>query len=127
MPDTLKGFTDADWAGDKDSRKSTTGGCIVLGNHLFKGWAKTQSLIALSSAESELYATLRAASETLGMMSMARDMGYRLKGQILGDANAALGIIHRKGLGKTRHIDTSCLWVQQIAAKQKLNYATILG
>ena len=100
LPDTIRGYTDADWAGDKDSRKSTTGGCVVLGSHLLKGWAKTQSLIALSSAEGELYATFRAASETLGIMSMARDMGYKLKGQILGDANAALRIIHRKGARK---------------------------
>ena len=69
----------------------------------FRGWAKTQSLVALGSAESELYATLRASSETSGLMSMARDMGYHLKGHILGDASAALGIVHRKGLANWIH------------------------
>ena len=55
-------YADADWAGDKISRTSTSGGCIMMGRHLLKGWAKTQTLVALSSGESELYATLRAAS-----------------------------------------------------------------
>ena len=45
-------FTDADWAGDKRERKSTSGGCLMIGNHLLKGWAKTQTLVALSSGES---------------------------------------------------------------------------
>lgn len=33
---------------------------MVMGEHLVKGWAQTQSLMALSPAESELYITLRA-------------------------------------------------------------------
>ena len=120
-------YTDADWAGDKDARKFTTGGCIVIGRHLIKGWAKTQSLIALSSAESELYATLKASAETLGIIAMARGLGCNLKGQILGDASVALGIIHRPGLGKARHIDISYLSVQEVAAQRRLLFSKVLG
>ena len=35
----------------------------MIGNHLPKGWSKTQTRVALSSGESELYATLKVASE----------------------------------------------------------------
>ena len=76
--DTLSIYTDADWAGDKRDRKSTSGGCIMIGSHLLKGWAKTQTLIALSGGESELYATLKAASEGLGIQSIASDLGISL-------------------------------------------------
>eukprot|EP00973_Karenia_brevis_P022211 3056766-Karenia_brevis.AAC.1 len=31
-------FTDANWAGDKLSRKSTSGGATLLGNHVIKTW-----------------------------------------------------------------------------------------
>ena len=99
----------------------------MVGSHTLKGWSKTQSLIALSSAESELYAALKASAETLGVMSMMSDMGYKLQGEVWGDASAALGIINRNGLGKTRHIDTSLLWVQETAASQRLRYAKVLG
>ena len=57
--DKLGIFTDADWAGDKQSRKSTTGGCIMAGKHLLKSWSKTQTLVALSSGKFELFATLK--------------------------------------------------------------------
>ena len=40
--------TDADWAGCRRSRKSTSGGNICLGQHCIKAWAKTQAVIAKS-------------------------------------------------------------------------------
>ena len=42
--------TDADWAGCRRSRKSTSGGTASLGEHCVKVWAKTQAVIAKSSA-----------------------------------------------------------------------------
>ena len=48
--------TDSDFAGDKGTRKSTSGGVLRIGTHFLKSWSKGQSLIALSSAEAELYA-----------------------------------------------------------------------
>ena len=126
-PPTLSIFTDADWAGDKKTRKSTSGGCIMIGKHVVKAWSKSQSLIALSSGESELYATLKASAEGLGMQSIAKDLNLHMRGEVWGDASAALGIINRKGLGKTRHIDIGLLWVQQVAAERRLKYGKVLG
>ena len=99
----------------------------MLGEHTVKTWSKTQSLIALSSGESEFYAALKASAEALGLLSMLEDFGYRIKGEILGDASAALGIINRQGLGRTRHIDTGLLWMQQTAAEKRLEYSKVLG
>lgn len=72
-------YSDADWAGCKQTMKSTTGGCIMVGSHALKGRSKTQCLIALSSAEGELYAALKASVETLGVISMMSDMGANCK------------------------------------------------
>ena len=120
-------YSDADWAGCKQTRKSTIGGCIIVGKHTIKGRSKTQSLVALSSGESELYVVLKAAAETLGLMSMLKDLNWRMTGQVYGDASAAPGIINRTGLGKTRHIDTSLLWIQQTAAEWHLKFSKVLG
>ena len=35
------------------------------------------------------------------------------------DANAATGIIGRQGLGKVRHLDLSCLWIQAVCAREQ--------
>ena len=124
---SLKTYTDADWAGCRDTRKSTIGGCVMLGAHILKGWSKTQALIALSSGESELYAALKASAETLGSVALLKDLGYGVSGEVWGDASAALGIINRRGLGKTRHIDQGLLWIQQTAAEQRFKYHKVLG
>eukprot|EP00973_Karenia_brevis_P091432 12407404-Karenia_brevis.AAC.1 len=120
-------LTDANWAGNKRSRKSTSGGVICIGCHLIKSWSKTQSLIALSSAESELYACIKATAEGLGIAAAMRDFGEEVSGRVYADASAALGIISRKGLGKVRHIDTSYLWIQEVSAKRKVAFEKIEG
>ena len=79
-----------------------------------KRWSNTQASIALSPSESEFYAPLKTAAETLGMLSMLSDFGWKMHGEIRGDANAALGVINRNGL------DTRLLWIQQVAAEQRL-------
>ena len=103
----LTANSDSDWAGDKKSRKSTSGGIVRIGTHFIKSWSKNQSVIALSSAEAELYAIIKTASETLGIMSLLWDWHVPMSADLLADASAALGIIGRTGLGKMRHIDTS--------------------
>ena len=123
----LKVYSDADWAGCKVTRKSTAGGCVKIGEHIIKGWSKAQSLIALRPGRSELYATLKAAAEGLGIMAVLSDLGWLMRGEVWGDASAALGIIHRRGLGKTRHIDTGHLWLQEVAAKERLKFKKVLG
>ena len=120
-------FTDADWAGDKKTRKSTSGGSLMLGTHFIKGWARTQTLIALSSGESELYATFRAASEGRGLQPAAKDMGIEFTGKVGDDASGARGIIMRRGLGKTRRIDTGYVWIQHTAAEIILKLGKVLG
>ena len=56
MPTTLDVYTDTDFAGCHETRKSTSGGVVLHGSHLLKFWSSTQTTVALSSAEAELYA-----------------------------------------------------------------------
>ena len=67
-------FTDSDWAGDKITRKSTSGGMMLIGQHLIKSWSSTQPVIALSSAEAELYALVKGATQAVGLASMLQDL-----------------------------------------------------
>jgi hypothetical protein len=120
-------YSDANWAGDRQTRKSTSGGSIMMNGHWLKSWSKSQSTVALSSAESELYACVKASSEGLGMISMLKDFGVEVQGGILSDASAALGIIARNGLGKLRHLDTNYLWIQQVSAEKRLRFGKVDG
>ena len=95
----------------------------MLGQHLVKAWSRTQATVALSSAEAEFYAMLKTSAEVLGVMSMLKDWGIRIGGEILGDASACLGIIQRQGLGRLRHINTGYLWVQEKAAAGTIRHS----
>ena len=50
----LHAYSDTDFAGCRRTRRSTSGGAIMRGNHCVKTYSSTQSTIALSSAEAEL-------------------------------------------------------------------------
>ncbi|KAK0575374.1 hypothetical protein LWI29_038069 [Acer saccharum] len=50
---SLVGFSDADWAGNCDDRKSTSSSCFFLGNNLVSWFCKKQNSIFLSTAKAE--------------------------------------------------------------------------
>ena len=59
-------YADSDWAGCPRTRKSTSGGCAILGAHPIKTWSSTQSSLALSSGEAEFNGVVRGAGVGLG-------------------------------------------------------------
>ena len=101
----VQASADSDWAGNRMSRKSTNGGMLMVSGHLVKSWSTTQPMIALSSGEAELYALVKAAAQAKDLCNLMADFGYETKITVHTDSTAAIGIVHRKGLGKTRRIE----------------------
>ena len=66
-------YSDSDWAGGRESRKSTSGACLFHADNLIEAFLKMQANIGLSSAEAENYSMVKAASEALGLKAMAED------------------------------------------------------
>ena len=112
--------SDSDWAGDRRTRKSTSGGAVWLGAHFLKGWSRTQSCITLSSAEAELCAAVRALVEGMGCQSVLRDMRCNVTIELGMDASAAIAMINREGLGRARHIGTQFMWMQEAVREGKV-------
>ncbi|CAM8953839.1 unnamed protein product [Rhodiola kirilowii] len=46
-------YCEADWEGNAEDRKSTSGRCFFLGNNLVSWFSKKQTIISLSTAEAE--------------------------------------------------------------------------
>ena len=125
-PSALHSLADADWAGDRQSRKSVSGGMILHGKHLIKAWSKQQSIVATSTAEAELYAGNRAATESMGVQAFAKDLGRVVTIRLHIDSSAALSIISKTGLGKAKHIEIQHLWLQEAVRSGKLTVEKIL-
>ena len=57
----LEAYSDADWGGDKATRRSVSAGLIMRRGHCLKAWTKKQQIVSLSTAESELCAAVKTA------------------------------------------------------------------
>ncbi|CAM8916946.1 unnamed protein product [Rhodiola kirilowii] len=71
----LVGYCDADWAGNAEDHKSTSGGCLLLGNNLVSWFSKTQNNISLSTAEAEYIAARSCCTQMLWMKQMLEEYG----------------------------------------------------
>lgn len=103
----LAGYSDADWAGCADDRKSTSGGCFYIGNNLVAWLSKKQNSISLSTAEAEYIAAGCACTQLLWMKQMLED--YGLPQDILNlycDNTSAINISKNPVQhSRTKHID----------------------
>eukprot|EP00253_Pinus_taeda_P016715 PITA_16715 len=72
----LVGFTDSDWAGDPDDRKSTAGYVFTLGSGPITWACKKQAAISLSSAEGEYRGAVEASKEALWLRQILSELGF---------------------------------------------------
>ena len=123
----LEIYVDTDFAGCKETRRSTNGGVCLLGGCNVRQWAKTQTTLALSSGEAELHGINMGITQGLGLQSLAKDLGFDFKIRVHSDATAAIGMCRRRGLGKVRHLDVSDLWAQDKIRNKKVELVKVLG
>ena len=108
-------MVDSDWAGEINTRRSTSGGVILHGSHLITHWSKMQATIALSSGEAELNAAVKGVSEGIGIYELMKEwMIYpELEVNLKTDSSAAKGTLTRHGSGRIKHLTAKQLWVQE--------------
>lgn len=75
---TLRAYSDSDWAGCKDTRRSTGGLCTFLGQNLISWSSKKQPTVSKSSTEAEYRSLSETASEMAWMCQILRELGVPL-------------------------------------------------
>ncbi|KAI3735667.1 hypothetical protein L6452_15175 [Arctium lappa] len=103
----LTGYSDSDFAGCKLDRKSTTGGCQLLGGKLVSWTSKKQNSVSTSTAEAEYVAAGSCCSQILWMRNQLLDYDLQLsKIPIYCDSTSAIAIANNPVLhSKTKHIE----------------------
>ena len=72
---TIEGYSDSDWAGDKSSRRSTSGFIFMLNGGPVSWCSKRQATVALSSTEAEYIALTLAAKEATWLRLLLTELG----------------------------------------------------
>ena len=109
IPNELVGFSDADWAGDVNDRKSTSGYVFQICGGAISWRSKKQSCVALSTAEAEYMALASATQEAIWMKQLIGDLMTEVPNnpvRIYEDNQSTICIARNHQYhGRSKHID----------------------
>ncbi|GKA10286.1 retrovirus-related pol polyprotein from transposon TNT 1-94 [Tanacetum coccineum] len=110
----LKAYSDSDYTGCNLDRKSTLGGCQILGGKLVCWSAKKQSSVEMSSAEAEYVAAAGCCAQVHWIKSQLADYDVLYdKVPIFYDNTSAIAISNNQVLhSRTKHIDIGYHFIQ---------------
>lgn len=103
---TLTAYADADWAGELEKRKSTSGFSCQIGGGAVLWHSKLQSVIALSTKEAELVAIKDCCVQTTWLRYLLEELGQPPEEptKVSSDSQAALkGLEKQYGIARSKH------------------------
>ena len=115
------GYSDADWANDRDDRHSITGNVFKFANGAISWLSKKQAVVALSTAEAEYIALSSAAQEAIWLKRLLNDLGYKSEDgiQVLEDNQGAMALSKNPvGHARTKHIDIRHHFIREAVAEK---------
>jgi hypothetical protein len=113
---SLKGYCDADWGGDLDTRRSTTGYVFFFGVGSISWNSKRQPTVALSTTEAEYMATTQAAKEAIWLRQLLADIGcmHEMTTTIMSDNQGSIALAKNpKHHSRTKHIDVQHHFIRE--------------
>jgi phage anti-repressor protein len=103
----LAGYSDGDWAGNADDRKSTSGGCFYVGTNLVAWMSRKQASISLSTVEAEYIAAGSCCTQLLWMKKLLCDYGFTQDTMVIHCENTSTINISKNPVqhSQTKHIN----------------------
>ena len=114
LPKIINGYCDADWGGDRDDRKSTSGYIFTFGGAV--SWkSKKQAIVAQSSAEAEYISASEAGKESVWIQALLKEIGYEIKTKLHCDNQSCISIMSNTGgHNRTKHIDVRYHFIKDL-------------
>lgn len=106
-------YTDADWAGNQDDRKSCSGNVHILTGGPVSWFSKKQTSVALSTMEAEYIALSEATKETIHLRRLIKEMygdKYVCNPTVILCDNQSAIILSKENMlhKRSKHIETRC-------------------
>ena len=124
----LHGYSDADWAGQKDDRRSTSGYVFLVAGAAISWASKTQKSVALSTAEAEYMALAEASKEAVHLKALLASMGLEHVAPVtIYEDNQSAQKIAENPIqhDRTKHIDIRYHFVRDLVADLKIDIVYI--
>lgn len=117
----LVGYSDSDWAGDKDDGRSTTGFIFFLGNNAFTWSSKKQPIVTLSSCEAEYVAATSCVCHAIWLRSMLKELHMEQEDatEIYVDNKSAIDLAKNPVYhDRSKHINTRYHFIRECIARK---------
>lgn len=117
-------YVDADFAGDVESRKSTSGYMVLYGSTPIIWKSTKQSIVATSTTEAEFVAASTASREVLWARQLLFELGrqQQMPTKVYIDNQAAIKLVLNQQIhAKTKHIDVTYMFVRDIYNNREID------
>jgi len=119
----LKIFVDADFAGDTETRKSTSGFVMMIGSSPTGWYSKLQHTVATSTTESEYYSISECAKHSLWYVNLLNGLNIKLNCVTINvDNKAAIYNCQNQSINpRSKHIDIKFHHVRNLIKENKID------
>lgn len=119
----VTGYTDSDYAGCIDTRKSTSGYVFILANSPVTWKSQKQNVVAQSTTEAEYLALALGVKEALWLKHFLRELGINISTVKIGvDNQSAIKLTQAQQLhNRTKHIDVKVHFVRDECDKGNIS------
>jgi hypothetical protein len=118
QPQRLKGFTDADWGGCRDTRRSTAGYLFHIGSGAISWQSKRQGVVALSTCEAEFLGQTQATKEAVWLRRLLNELNMNQGPNatiICGDNQGAIALASNPQYhSRTKHMEIQRKWQGEV-------------
>lgn len=114
----LRGYTDSDYAGDRDNRKSTSAYVYTLCNSCISWKSQLQKIVALSSTEAEYIVVTDAIKEGIWLKGLLNEFGFIKEVVLYSDSQSAIPLSRNPVLhNRSKHIDVRFHFIRDIISQ----------
>lgn len=120
----LFGFTDSDYAGDQDDRRSISGYVFILGSGAVSWSSKKQPIVTLSTTEAEFVAAASSACQAIWLRKILEELQFKQQEATLiyCDSSSTIKLSRNPVLhGRSKHIDVKYHFLRDLTKEKVID------